>query len=394
MPISLRFRAVRWVSAWIVLWLCAGFAPPAAARSLKAAGLPDCVSAIDRRPPGALAAGVLARGVNMTDALRSGTAIALVERDIRAARKLGFRHIRLPVSPSAVLSWHASGVPDASRDRLDAVVCLAVRADMAVVIDAHPEDDLALKATANPGVVGRLAKMWDRLAGRYASVPPNLMIFEVLNEPGLADAESWARVQQTLFEHIRAAAPRHTILLTAAPGSTAAALESLLPVADSNVAYTFHFYSPMVFTHQGAEWASPDESSIRGLAYPAIAANVAQVARDAAEIFQADLARYPTDYADPSVIRNEIGLAAQWGKRNHVPLVVTEFGAYDAIVSPASRAAWLHDVRAALEANGIGWTIWEYRGGFGIDRGLVLPCTAPNALRRSLGLCSQPSRRP
>jgi endoglucanase len=26
---------------------------------------------------------------------------------------------------------------------------------------------------------------------------------------------------------------------------------------------------------------------------------------------------------------------------------------------------WLRDVRTALEADGIGWTMWDYRGGFG-----------------------------
>jgi hypothetical protein len=31
-----------------------------------------------------------------------------------------------------------------------------------------------------------------------------------------------------------------------------------------------------------------------------------------------------------------------------------------------SRANWIHDVRTALEADGIGWTMWDYRGGFGV----------------------------
>jgi hypothetical protein len=27
---------------------------------------------------------------------------------------------------------------------------------------------------------------------------------------------------------------------------------------------------------------------------------------------------------------------------------------------------WIHDVRIALEADSIGWTMWDYRGGFGV----------------------------
>ena len=33
---------------------------------------------------------------------------------------------------------------------------------------------------------------------------------------------------------------------------------------------------------------------------------------------------------------------------------------------PASRMRWIHDVRTALEADGIGWAMWDYRGGFGV----------------------------
>jgi hypothetical protein len=27
---------------------------------------------------------------------------------------------------------------------------------------------------------------------------------------------------------------------------------------------------------------------------------------------------------------------------------------------------WIRDVRTALEADGIGWAMWDYRGGFGV----------------------------
>jgi endoglucanase len=30
------------------------------------------------------------------------------------------------------------------------------------------------------------------------------------------------------------------------------------------------------------------------------------------------------------------------------------------------RAAWLHDTRAALEEQGIGWAVWDYQGTFAV----------------------------
>jgi len=49
-----------------------------------------------------------------------------------------------------------------------------------------------------------------------------------------------------------------------------------------------------------------------------------------------------------------------------VPLLCNEFGAYRAYADPASRANWIRDTRTALEADGIGWAMWDYRGGFGV----------------------------
>ena len=43
-----------------------------------------------------------------------------------------------------------------------------------------------------------------------------------------------------------------------------------------------------------------------------------------------------------------------------------EFGVYRAYADPQDRAAWIHDVRTALERHGMGWTMWDYSGSFGV----------------------------
>jgi endoglucanase len=39
---------------------------------------------------------------------------------------------------------------------------------------------------------------------------------------------------------------------------------------------------------------------------------------------------------------------------------------YREYADPLDRNAWLHDVRTSLERNGIGWTMWDYSGSFGV----------------------------
>jgi len=41
-------------------------------------------------------------------------------------------------------------------------------------------------------------------------------------------------------------------------------------------------------------------------------------------------------------------------------------GVYRGTSNPTDRAAWLHDVRVALEKYNIGWTMWDYAGGFAV----------------------------
>ena len=374
-------------SIWSTVWLMAAPVQAGAAPSRLA----SCVAA--SAPAGLLTTasvpGALARGVNLTDALAGTVDLRRVEQDMRMIRGVGLRHVRLPIRPGQLMTWPGDGSSEATPrlgalDRLDAVICAALRHDLTVILDMHPEQGLALQDSSDASVVARLAAAWDQLASRYAAVSPRLMVFEALNEPRLTDPRRWERELRTLLGHIRAAAPLHTVLLSGSPFGSAAALSALTPVSDPHVAYVFHVYTPLVFTHQGADWTTPSQRSIRGLAYPATELNVAQVRAGADPQFQAELARYLA--SDGGDVRSEIDQAAGWAARNGAQLVVTEFGVFGA-ADARSRTAWLHDVADALEADGIGWSVWEYRGGFGIDTRLAEPCRAPGSMRAALHLC-------
>ena len=187
---------------------------------------------------------------------------------------------------------------------------------------------------------------------------------------------------------IRSVAPRNTVIATASPWGTAVSLSTLTPLADRNVVYTFHLYTPMIFTHQGAAWSLPDYESVRGLGFPATADNVADVSSRAAPERQAELAAYARTFTTDQSIEDEIDLAADWASRQGAALVVTEFGVYAKAASRSARAAWLAMVRRRLEAHDIGWTVWEYRGGFGVAADLWAGCRVEASAAAALGLCA------
>ena len=103
------------------------------------------------------------------------------------------------------------------------------------------------------------------------------------------------------------------------------------------------------------------------LPYPSTPENVQSAVAQAPDaVNQQAIVRYGLDRWDAARIETEIGVAASWGKRWNVPLTCNEFGVYRLAATPEDRAAWIHDVRTALEKHGIGWTMWDYAGGFNV----------------------------
>jgi hypothetical protein len=192
-------------------------------------------------------------------------------------------------------------------------------------------------------------------------------VFEILNEPEVNDPYRWAGIQARVAGAIREVAPKNTIIATGPNYSDIVDLLAMHPLSDGNVIYNFHFYDPHEFTHQGAGWGEAWWSYTHNIPYPATEGSMQELVKevpDAANRY--DLERYWLDHWDGRRIRLLIDEAAAWGHDNHVPLICNEFGAYREHTDPQSRNAWIHDVRTALEADGIGWAMWDYRGGFGV----------------------------
>ncbi|MGH9513259.1 MAG: glycoside hydrolase family 5 protein [Terriglobales bacterium] len=288
-------------------------------------------------------------------------------QDIALIKAMGFDHVRLSVNPAPMFRpGHADEIPAEYLSYLDAAVKMILDHGLSVIIDIHPESDFKAKL-ATDSFVEQFADYWRGLAHHYSNLDPNRVFFEILNEPEMSDRYRWYGIQTKLATAIREGAPQHTIIVAGARYSSNDELLFLDPLADPNVIYNFHFYEPHVFTHQGATWGVNYWHFEHGLSYPSNERSAEKVAAEVPDATnRMEILRYGMDHWDAARIGMEIGQVAEWARRWHVPVTCNEFGAFRKYTAPADRAAWIHDVRTTLEQNGIGWTMWDYSGGFGV----------------------------
>ncbi len=287
--------------------------------------------------------------------------------DIALMAQLGFDNVRLSID-AAPLTRSFFGRDDSNFiGRLDHAVDQMIAKGMAVQIDIHPESDYKKRVSSTSEGVDRFVMLWRKLAAHYADRNPDLVFYEIMNEPEERDPYRWAGVQARAAAAIREVAPKNTIIAAGANWSGISDLLMQEPLQDGNVIYTFHFYEPMQFTHQGASWTGTWPALTRDIPYPptddSLQNSLAEVP-DAHSKYE--LEHYWLDHWDARRIRMQIDAAAGWGKQNNVPLICNEFGVHRPVAPADSRMRWIHDVRAALEADNIGWTMWDYRGGFGV----------------------------
>lgn len=310
------------------------------------------------------------------------------EDDIRLMRRMGFDHVRLSIDATPLTEW------ERSRDgttpfmtELDGVVKDITAEGMAVIVDVHPESDY--KATLLRGNAGvqKFASLWRAVAKHYAETDPEVVFFEMMNEPEQDDAFRWQGIEATVAAEIRAVAPRHTII---AAGAHYSGLEDLLvlqPLAMEDVIYTFHDYEPFAFTHQGATWTDPAVAPLRGVPYPSTPENVARNEEQeptlAGRYFveQYGQARWDAARVDASV-----GFAERWSKEFGVPVYCGEFGVHRPFAEAKSRARWIEDMRVAFERHHIGWAMWDYRTNFGAVTKKDGVTTPDEQVIRALGL--------
>jgi aryl-phospho-beta-D-glucosidase BglC (GH1 family) len=288
--------------------------------------------------------------------------------DIALIKTLGFDHIRLSVEPAPLFNRATPAALNAEYLRyLDDAIQMILAQNLAVIVDIHPADEFKKEILSTDDRVEAFAKFWRALAQHLAGMDPERVFLEVINEPLVQEGDRWRAILTRLVAAIRDGAPRHTIIVSGHRWSSLPEFLALQPVADRNVVYNFHMYDPHTFTHQGATWGADFWPYLKGLPYPSSPEAVAKLVPSIEnKTAQGALIRYGEERWNAARIEAEVAKAAAWGAKYGVRVTCNEFGVYRKYAPPEARAAWIRDVRTALEKHGIGWAMWDYAGGFGV----------------------------
>jgi endoglucanase len=313
--------------------------------------------------------------------------------DMKLIRKLGLDHIRLLVDPARLWDFSGHGPLNSKfLQQVDAAIQLALDHDLNVIVDMHPRPDFKKRLESEPGFYRSFLTCWEELAAHLAQHDSRRLALEILNEPTIKNPRHWQTMVNELHAVIRAAAPEHTIVIGGGEWSGIEPLCELVPVEDSNTFYTFHFYDPHIFTHQGAIWGNAEWPFLKHIPYP--------LSCEKGKTLLTDISNKPARKAlkahiaqnwNAEKLQEHIATAAAWATEHGVTIWCGEFGVYQTYSDPTDRARYLTDIRTTFENHGIGWAMWDYQGSFSLveKQAPGSPAAVDRAVTYALGLSTK-----
>ncbi len=308
------------------------------------------------------------RGVNLTGWLQTSNARQIqftkfTKQDFINIKSLGCDVVRLPIN----LHYMTDGAPDYTIDPLfffflDRIIDWVEELDMHLLLDNHTFDPAQ---NTDPNVGDILIPVWTQMAEHYKNSTAQIY-YEVLNEPhGISDSK-WNTIQQEVVHAIRAVDSTHTIIIGPAGWNSYNNLKYMPEYEGGNLLYTFHFYDPFLFTHQGASWTNPSMGPLAGVPFPYDAARMPEFPDELRGTWIESAFNNYVHEGTIARVKELIDIAVDFKESRNVPIFCGEFGVYMRNSDNEDRVYWYNIVRQYFEEKNIPWTTWDYTGGFGL----------------------------
>ena len=299
------------------------------------------------------------------------------KQEMAEIARTGFKTVRIPVDFGAWASidppyrWETPEFLAAP----DSLLTWALANNLTAIIDLHHVEFDGSVSGADS--TARVVWLWQQIAQRYKNTNPEKVLFELRNEPHDITAAAWRTQATQLIQTVRAIAPNHTLVVGFHDWNGRDAMLKSEPFTDPNIIYTFHFYDPFVFTHQGATWAGSGLPDLRDVPFPANAGTRITVPASAKGTWVEGAINNYANEATYEVIYRNLETTKTWSTTKNVPIFLGEFGSYNLNADPASRCRHAEAIYVALGKFQIPSAWWEWDGGFSMQASnstQLMPC--------------------
>ena len=285
------------------------------------------------------------------------------DTDLKLLKTLGFKTIRLPV---AFRYFEENHVPlQQVLLQVDRVWKLCRQYGFKLIIDYH-YGDLAdsnyVSATKN------IINTWNILTRKYRNADYNSLFFEIYNEPPPINPQVWKDAAYNIVSAIHKIDKRRTLIVGASNYNSIYELSRFVRLQDENIIYTFHFYEPFLFTHQGADWVG-SQVATTGVPFPYSVEKFPPLNPKAkGTAGEANYNKYKLDGNEQSV-KDKLQLVKNWALKYDVPVLCGEYGSYNKYADEQSRCNYVKAVRQALKLLNIPGILWDYNSNFSLFSG-------------------------
>jgi endoglucanase len=314
------------------------------------------------------------RGVNFSSWFEAESAQSInftkyTEKDFADVKRFGADVIRLPISMHSMTSGRSKYILDPLFLKfLDTAVDWAEKYGLYIIIDNHSFHPV----NHTPNNIDKiLLPVWAQIAQRYKD-RSDYVIYEILNEPhGITD-KRWGKIQEKAIETIRRYDQKHAIIVGGTDFNSIEKLSAIPRYSDQNLIYTFHFYDPFLFTHQGSTWGEPLLGLLAGVPFPYDRSRMPETPNAMRGTWIESALRDYERSASDAVLNASLDRVVAFSRERNVPVFCGEFGVFIPNSLPEDRVRWYEFVTNALSRRNIARASWDYYGGFGIfntDRG-------------------------
>ena len=327
-------------------------------------------------PLQALAIEKLNKGYNITNWLENEKFkdYKYDESYVAALAGNGFKSLRLPIDLDLYIAnrdTYFKGetkfeIEELLYSILDSFATWTETHGLAFTIDYHQYDKTF--DMDNELYVEAVLGLWKGIATHFAPNKRNDLFYEIMNEPELAGGtssvsqEKWRAFAEGIIAGIRTVDPTRGVLFGDVNWNAVKPLIEQGPLKDTGTIYVFHFYDPFIFTHQGADWAGM--ATTHDIPYPYSKERWLEHSSD----FGFDPNVHPSwqvsslhgyyRTGNKSTLRNTLIEAKRWAVENNVPVICTEFGAYDRSSRLEDRVSYLADLKDIFAELEIPWQHW------------------------------------